>query len=158
MHSIVKEAFFLIMMVTIAAMMYFILFGSFDDRAFIYEGRDAGVVTVTDGGVTSTRWEGVLWYAARQVENPIAFYYYNYCLLPNAHKNDYLDLELGCKVYGKTNINNVTMADYRNQSTSIISPSSYLTYPGDYSAGTVTSIPDFGGSNHYHYRDSESDF
>ena len=87
MHNMVKEAFLLIMMVTIAALMYFVLFGSWDndgflsEKTFIYEGEDAGVGTTYNGSAKGSNksWQGVLWYAARVIENPIAFYYYNYC-------------------------------------------------------------------------------
>ncbi len=175
MHNIVKESFMLIMMVTIAALMYFVLFGSWDndgvltEKTFIYEGEDAGVGTTYQGVAQGSKktWQGVLWYAARTVENPIAFYYYNYCLTPNVHGTDYLDMELGCKIYGHSDMEDINVAtDYQGfQDRSVISPDSthggYITFPDEYT-GTGTTIPDFS-SSHYHFCDAdlpygESDF
>lgn len=150
----------LILMVTVAALMYFVLFGSWDnegvmsDKTFIYEGHDAGVGTVANGSRVGSKlkWQGVLWYSARVVENPIAFYYYNYCLTPNVHGTDYLDMELGCTLYGHNNVPDISVTgDLQNQSDSVISPDVYTNYPGVYT-GPTTSIPDFSGT-HYHYCD-----
>ena len=157
MHNVVKEAFLLIMMVTIAALMYFVLFGSWDNKAFYFEGNDAGVVTKEDGHVTKQTWQGVLWYSARTVENPIAFYYYNYCLTPNVHGTDYLDIELGCKPYGQTNPDDITVANYRNQDASVVDAENYPTYyPSEFS-GSTDAVVSFG-TDHYYYKDRLSDF
>ena len=163
MHNVVKEVFAIVIAVTIAAMLYFILFGSWDDNGLLttneFNYADGTASVGTQGGAKN-QWQGVLWYSARVVENPIAFYYYNYCLTPNVHKNDYLDMELGCTVYGKTTQNGVTVNDYRGQSGSIVTTTAdeYTTYPSNYSAGGVpTGIPDFE-SSHYYYRDIYSDF
>lgn len=162
MHNMVKEAFLLIMMVTIAALMYFVLFGSWDndgflsEKTFIYEGEDAGVGTTYNGSAKGSNksWQGVLWYAARVIENPIAFYYYNYCLTPNVHGNDYLDMELGCQLYGHTDINDISVQNdiQDRQEKSVVSPDEYTHYPDVYN-GPTTSIPDFS-STHYHFCDS----
>lgn len=167
MHSIVRESFMLILMVTVAALMYFVLFGSWDsdgvltEKTFIYEGEDAGVGTTYNGTARGSKktWQGVLWYTARVVENPIAFYYYNYCLTPNVHGTDYLDMELGCKIYGHTNIDDIDVESeiQDGQSTSVVRPDKvdggYIEFPQKYN-GTTTSIPDFS-SEHYHFCDAD---
>lgn len=158
MHNIVKEVFMLIMAVTIAALLFFVLFGSWNDEGVLDSTKDfnyeEGTAKVqTQGGAS---WQGVLWYSARVMENPIAYYYYNYCLTPNVHKNDYLDIELGSKIYGQTDMANVTVQQMRNQATSVVSPDAYTTFPGEFN-GPTESIVSFG-SHHYHYTARESDF
>ena len=85
MHSIVREVFFLLMMVTIAALLYFIFFGvsTPDGSGWIYQGNETSIQG-HDGtpGLSNTQtgpWQGVLYWMARSLENPIAYYYYNYC-------------------------------------------------------------------------------
>lgn len=49
--------------------------------------------------------DGALWYATRQIEHPIAKYYYSYCFLPNTHMEDGVDKALGGILYAdNTNI------------------------------------------------------
>jgi hypothetical protein len=43
-------------------------------------------------------WKGVLYYAAQQIETPIAKYYHNYTYYPRAHEYDVIDTELGASV------------------------------------------------------------
>ena len=140
MHSIVKDVFLMIMMVTIAALFYFILFGvsTPDGTGWLYQGEETEMKE-HDGvtGMATGPWQGVLYWMARSLENPIAYYYYNYCLVPNVHQTDYLDAELGCQIYGKTynNLGSVTAYDYNTGINIRDSLNNYITYPS--------------GGNHY---------
>lgn len=92
MHTFVKNCFYILGVSTLALMLYYVFFG-----------------TIKNGG----NWEGALYYSARQVENPIGAYYFNYCYVPSTHSTDYLDVELGCKVNGKGSVDNISVSDYR---------------------------------------------
>ena len=136
MHSIVREVFFLLMMVTIAALLYFVFFGvsTPDGSGWIYQGKETSIQG-HDGtpGLSTTQtgpWQGVLYWMARSLENPIAYYYYNYCLVPNVHQTDYLDAELGCKIYGRDfgSLNGVTGNNY-NTGATIKESLDYIEYP-----------------------------
>lgn len=89
MTNLVKNAFLVIMGVTVAMLLYLALFGTYDLNGNSLVGTKTGTITQT------TEWKGALWYAAEAMENPISRYYYEYCYLPNLHKNDYVDEALG---------------------------------------------------------------
>lgn len=89
MTNLVKNAFLVIMGVTVAMLLYLALFGTYDLNGNSLVGTTTGTITQT------TEWKGALWYAAEAMENPISRYYYEYCYLPNLHKNDYVDEALG---------------------------------------------------------------
>lgn len=102
MSKLVKEVFLLMMSVMIAMTMYYVFFGQ------------------------ENKWEGVLYWSTRQVEVPISSYYYKYCYTPNAHNTDYLDMQLGCRLYGKTRQSQITTTDYESHD---INDDSYISYP-----------------------------
>lgn len=89
MTNLVKNAFLVIMGVTVAMLLYLALFGTYDLNGNSLVGTTTGTITQI------TEWKGALWYAAEAMENPISRYYYEYCYLPNLHKNDYVDEALG---------------------------------------------------------------
>lgn len=89
MTNLVKNAFLVIMGVTVAMLLYLALFGTYDLNGNSLVGSTTGTITQT------SEWKGALWYAAEAMENPISRYYYEYCYLPNLHKNDYVDEALG---------------------------------------------------------------
>lgn len=89
MTNLVKNAFLVIMGVTVAALLYFALFGTYDLNGNSLVGTKTGNITQT------SEWKGALWFAAEAMENPISRYYYEYCYLPNLHKDDYVDEALG---------------------------------------------------------------
>ena len=89
MTNLVKNAFLVIMGVTVAMLLYLALFGTYDLNGNSLVGTKTGTIAQT------TEWKGALWYAAEAMENPISRYYYEYCYLPNLHKNDYVDEALG---------------------------------------------------------------
>ncbi len=89
MNNLVKNAFLVIMGVTVAMLLYLALFGTYDLNGNSLVDTTTGTITQT------TEWKGALWYAAEAMENPISRYYYEYCYLPNLHKNDYVDEALG---------------------------------------------------------------
>lgn len=89
MNNLVKNAFLVIMGVTVAMLLYLVLFGTYDLNGNSLVGSTTGTITQT------SEWKGALWYAAEAMENPISRYYYEYCYLPNLHKNDYVDEALG---------------------------------------------------------------
>ena len=102
MNKLVKTVFLVIMGVTVAMILYLVLFGT---RSL--NGDDLSN-TKTGNIQQSEEWEGVLWYMGKAMETPIARYYYEYCFLPNIHQNDYVDEALGGKanpdMYDGTNI------------------------------------------------------
>lgn len=80
MNQFVKTVFLTIMGVVAAMLLYLFLFGNRNlDGDNLYMGT------------ANYHWKGALWYAAEQLETPIAKYYYEYCFLPNIHSNDYVD-------------------------------------------------------------------
>ena len=85
----VKNVFLVIMGVTVAVILYLVLFGTTSLRGESLVGKKVGNID------SVTEWQGALWYMARAVENPISRYYYEYCYLPNIHQNDYVDQALG---------------------------------------------------------------
>lgn len=89
MNNLVKNAFLVIMGVTVAMLLYLALFGTYDLNGNSLVGTTTGTITQT------AEWKGALWYAAEAMENPISRYYYEYCYLPNLHKDDYVDEALG---------------------------------------------------------------
>lgn len=91
----VKNVFLVIMGVTVALVLYVILFGTtnltgvqIDEKAY----------TKTTGYKKLIAWEGALWYMARNMESPIARYYYDYCYVPNVMQSYDTDLALGMTV------------------------------------------------------------
>ena len=119
MHKIVKDAFLIIMMAFLAWTLYIVFFGNETN----WQGQ------TMEGGIWSAggnQWEGVLYYAAREIENPIAKYYFDYCYIPSAHNTDYLDIELGARVYGKSSVSAITYNDYKSSSLASID---YISYP-----------------------------
>lgn len=101
LNQMVRDAFFAIMFALIAYILYAIFFG---------QGA----------------WEGALWYGARMVERPIANYYYSYTYVPNVHSGDYLDIELGCKVFGHDDVGDITASQLYITDPSL---ASHTTYP-----------------------------
>lgn len=89
MNGLVKNAFLVIMGVTVAMLLYFALFGTVDLDGNSLVGNKTGNIEQT------SYWRGALWYAAEAMENPISRYYYEYCYLPSIHKDDYVDEALG---------------------------------------------------------------
>ena len=115
MHNAIKEVFLLIMMTTLALVLYWVFFGQ-----------------------ASTGHKGVLYWLCYNLEAPIAQYYYNYCYLPNVHNSDYIDMELGVQVYGKSDYSQITMADYNSTALELqmAGVGSVYTYPSThYSSG-----------------------
>lgn len=89
MNNLVKNAFLVIMGVTVAMILYLVFFGTYDLNGNSLVGTNTGNITQV------AEWKGALWYAAEAMENPISRYYYEYCYLPNLHKDDYVDEALG---------------------------------------------------------------
>lgn len=89
MNSMVKNVFLVILGVTVAVILYLVLFGTTSLKGESLVGKSVGNVE------SVAEWEGALWHLARAVETPIARYYYEYCYLPNIHQNDYVDQALG---------------------------------------------------------------
>lgn len=89
MNNLVKNAFLVIMGVTVAMLLYLALFGTYDLNGNSLVGTKTGNITQL------SEWKGALWFAAEAMENPISRYYYEYCYLPSLHKNDYVDEALG---------------------------------------------------------------
>lgn len=83
LHKILKGVFALIGCAVLMAILYFILFG----------GKAINFQSTTYSAVSD--WEGVLFYASRQMEHPISKYYYSYCYLPSIHMDDSIDESLG---------------------------------------------------------------
>lgn len=83
MNSLVKNAFLTIMGAVLAFTLYVLFFGTQS-----FDGRQLGT---SDGVTIIGEWNGLLWYAAGAIEEPIAQYYYKYCLVPTVHQNDGVD-------------------------------------------------------------------
>ena len=113
MHNVIKEVFLIIMMTTLALILYWVFFGQ---------------------PAPGSGFQGVLYWMCHNIEVPISQYYYNYCYLPNMHNSDYIDMELGCKLYGKTNHADLSHTDYNSLA---IDDMSFISYPssGHYSSG-----------------------
>lgn len=92
MDKMVKHVFTFLMWVTIAWLLYLVFFGTYS-----LQGRDmTSDGAAYTGNIDQTvAWEGVLWHAAKAIENPISKYYYEFCYLPNIHASDYVDEALG---------------------------------------------------------------
>lgn len=92
MNGFVKHVFTFILWVTLAWIMYLVLFGTYS-----LDGRNlaTGDTAYTGNTRQTEEWKGVLWNAALSVETPIAKYYHEFCLIPNVHANDYIDATLG---------------------------------------------------------------
>lgn len=95
MNGLIKNVFLMIMGVTVAGVLYVILFGSI--------GLSGQTIEMSENTGYSDRgmmrnWKGALWYAAEMVETPISRYYQMYCLVPNLHVNDYVDEALGADI------------------------------------------------------------
>ena len=56
-------------------------------------------------------WKGVLYYAAQQIETPIAKYYYNYTYYPRAHEYDAIDKELGASIQNASDLSSQDVSD-----------------------------------------------
>lgn len=82
-NKVLKGVFAGIGCAVLMAILYFILFGG---KAIDFQG------TTYSAG---SDWEGVLFYASRQIEHPISKYYYSYCYLPSIHMEDSVDISLG---------------------------------------------------------------
>ena len=109
MNDLVKNAFLMIMGATVAVILYWVFFGN---------------------GV----WRGVIWFAADAVESSISRYYYEFCYLPNAHVNDYMDESLGCSIIFPINDIQKTTSDL--SSTDLVSvPIDYTEASAVYSTG-----------------------
>ena len=89
MSKMVRGVFFTLMAVIIAAILYFILFGT----AKKVESETYEVA----GG-----WRGALFYASETVESSISRYYYMYCYLPSIQLNDRIDELLGFNSFTPT--------------------------------------------------------
>lgn len=83
LNKVLKGVFAVIGCAVLMAILYFILFGG---KAIDFQGK-----TYSAG----SDWEGVLFYASRQIEHPISKYYYSYCYLPSIHMEDSVDSSLG---------------------------------------------------------------
>lgn len=93
MNKLVKDVFVVIIAVTVAMILYLVLFGTTS-----LNGSKNDLVGTKTGNITQTQaWQGVLWYVAETVETPISRYYYQYCYLPNIHQNSGVDIALGGK-------------------------------------------------------------
>lgn len=91
MDSFVKHVFTFLLWVSIAWIMYLVLFGTYG-----LNGQDLTNDTAYTGNTSQIQtFRGVLWYMALAVEVPVAKYYYDFCYLPNVHANDYVDSALG---------------------------------------------------------------
>lgn len=89
MNKMVYTVFIVIMCVTIASILYLVLFGTRNLNGDSLVGTKTGNIT------QNSEWMGAIWYMAQAVETPIARHYYEYCYLPNIHANDYVDEVLG---------------------------------------------------------------
>ncbi len=111
MPNLVKEVFMLIFAVTIASLLYVIFFGTGE----ILAPMNSATGTYQEGTVqkagfeqgSNARWEGLIYYTARAIENPIGSFYYNFCYVPSVHNTDYLDVEMGCSVFGNGNMGGI---------------------------------------------------
>ena len=83
LNKVLKGVFAGIGCAVLMAILYFILFGG---KAINFQGKTYS---------TGSDWEGVLFYASRQIEHPISKYYYSYCYLPSIHMEDSVDRALG---------------------------------------------------------------
>lgn len=90
MSKLVKDVFFTLMAVILAAILYFILFGTaqkVESETYEVEGN----------------WRGALFYASETVESSISRYYYMYCFLPSIQLNDRTDELIGFKSFTPIN-------------------------------------------------------
>lgn len=93
MIRMVKDVFLVIIGVTVAMILYLVLFGTYD-----LDGNS--LVGTKTGNIEQTKeWQGVIWYMARSIETPISRYYFEYCYIPSVHQNDYVDEVLGGTKY-----------------------------------------------------------
>lgn len=136
MSSFVKHVFTFLLWVSIAWIMYLVLFGTYS-----LDGREIAVgdTAYTGNTTQSTAWKGVLWHMALAVEGPISRYYYDFCFLPNVHTSDYVDKALGASpnnsVYSGGNLYS-TVTDLRSDS-DMYNVSSV----SDWSSGWVSATP-----------------
>lgn len=87
----------MLMGAVVATVLYFILFGTTNlngDTVLKTSNASHALTFVSE-------WKGALWYMANAVEQPVSRYYYYYCFAPSIHSTDYLDVSLGCKVFGE---------------------------------------------------------
>lgn len=98
MNETVKFVFLVLMGAVIAALLYWIFFGtvtlSSTDASGIHHAGEETVGQDASGFYFKSHWDGVLMYASRAIETPISAYYYYYCYLPTAYNNLYMDAEL----------------------------------------------------------------
>ena len=90
MSKLIRNVFFTLMAVIIAAILYFILFGTeqrVESKTYTVEGN----------------WRGALFYASETVETSISRYYYMYCFLPSIQLNDRTDYLVGFNSITPTN-------------------------------------------------------
>lgn len=91
MNKLVKDVFLVIIGVTVAMILYLVLFGTTS-----LNGSKNDLVGTKTGNIEQTQaWQGVIWYMAEAIETPLSRYYYQYCYLPNLHQGGGVDKALG---------------------------------------------------------------
>lgn len=88
MNKMIKNFFLLVLVVTIATLLYFIFFGWTTPQNISLNGQ-----VKAEG-----QWKGLIYYEAEAVERSIARYYYEYCYLPVMHRDDEVDSYLGLNI------------------------------------------------------------
>lgn len=98
MNETIKFIFLMLMGAIIAALLYWIFFGtvtlSSTDASGTYHAGEETAGEDASGFYFKSHWDGALMYASRAIETPISAYYYYYCYLPTAYNNLYMDAEL----------------------------------------------------------------
>lgn len=97
-ENMVKNVFLALMGAIVAIILYLIMFGWGNDANRFLSNKDTNKTNINkEAGaqVDSSKFEGVIFLAAHNIEGSIARYYYEYCYLPNAHVNDGYDMALG---------------------------------------------------------------
>lgn len=102
MNETVKFVFLVLMGAIIAALLYWIFFGTVALSGDDTVGQDAS------GFYFKSHWDGALMYASRAIETPISAYYYYYCYLPTAYNNLYMDAELSGTTPDASNFSDLT--------------------------------------------------
>ena len=75
------------------------------DLLLAYEPKylnSAGYGDGTFKDETGKERHGVIWEVAHNIQNPISFYYYNYCYMPNFHQTNGIDSKIGYKLVNNT--------------------------------------------------------
>lgn len=127
MDSFVKHVFTFLLWVSIAWIMYLVLFGTYSLNG---EEIAVGDTAYTGNTTQSTAWKGVLWSMALSVESPLSGYYYDFCFIPNVHANDYVDAALGASPSGSFPGGNLhqTATDLSRVDSDMYTPSSSSAY------------------------------